>query len=277
MRWTKAGHDRLSPLVGQRTRDLIEAQQRLEETNQDLERRVQAGIAALREAERMAAYGTLVAAVAHEVRHPIFAIQSAAYVLAERLGRNADLEPQLKILEQETRRMTAVMDDLLEFARPPQLLLGSIDPLKLLRDAAETFRATEPDLAVEFEAGDRRDLPRVRADRDRIHQVLINLMQNAQKHADGATTITLGVEPRAGERPAVLLEVTDNGAGIAPQNLQRIFEPFFTAGRGTGLGLPIARRIVQEHGGSIEVESAPGSGASFRVVLPIGGPEDGPG
>ena len=226
---------------------------------------------ALREAERMAAYGTMVASVAHEVRHPIFSLKIAAYVLMERLKGNRELDDQLRILDRETKRMSALMDDLLEFARPPELAPAETDPARLLHEAAEEFAVAhqgDSPAAVAFDIED--GIGRVNLDPARMLQVLINLMENAQRHAEGLTTITLAAEAQDG---AVIIGVADDGAGIPDEIRPHIFEPFRTGGKGTGLGLSIVQRVVEDHGGSIRVGDNGGSGTVFRITIPCHLPE----
>jgi len=270
----------LSTLVAVRTEALTIAQDQLKDWNRTLEGRVQEATLAVKESERMAAYGHMVAGVAHEVRHPIFALQAAAYVLTDGLAERTDLRPQLNILERETKRMTTLMDDLLQFARPAELVFAPADVKALLHSAVETYRDEHPGdaIAIEVQAAD--GLPAVVLDRSRLAQVLLNLMDNARKHAAGLTRITLTAQadgpvaatgPVAGKDggPAVRLSVANDGAGVAAEHLSRLFEPFYTTGRGSGLGLAIVRRIVQDHSGTIDVESKPEGGTVFTIGLPI--------
>lgn len=261
---------------GLRVRHLIRRQRQLEqvvndrtaeiaEVNRTLEARVEEGIAKLREADRMAAYGTLVAGVAHEVRHPIFAIQMASYVLQQELGGNERIADQLKVLDRETRRMTALTNDLVEFARPAALEKTRADVPLLLREAVATFKAEHPKTGADVNVAVGERLPEVLLDTARIVQVLVNLMENAHKHAKGLTRI--GLSARL-ERGKILLEVVNDGSTIPPEVLPRLFEPFFTTGRGTGLGLSIVKRIVEQHGGSVAVASFPDAGTRFTLTLP---------
>ncbi len=258
---------RLQTLVEERTRELTEATRRLDLANQDLERRVALGIEKLRESERMAAYGQMVAAVAHEVRHPVFALRAAAHVVNERLGSGSDVAPQLRTLATETERLNVLMSDLLEFARPSALHRASATAADLLAEAREVFAEEEEarvPVVVEVEPG----LPRLCVDRVRLVQILLNLMRNAITHAAGLSRITLRARARPVKgRPGVRLIVADDGCGIRPDLLARIFEPFVTSGRGTGLGLSIVRRVVEAHGGEIGVEPEPGGGTAFQIDL----------
>ncbi|MCC6624960.1 MAG: hypothetical protein IT385_27180 [Deltaproteobacteria bacterium] len=261
----------LAHLVALRTRELALAKEALEEMNTNLEHKVAAAVDALRSAERMAAYGHTVAGVAHEVRQPLFALSTATFLLGQKLRDRPELVRDVQGLERETRRMNRVMEELLEFAKPRELLLGPAAIEALVREAVEIFRAEhDPDATTPLELALAPDLPAARVDVTRLQQVLVNLLHNAKKHAAGMTRVKVGARVE-GER--VVIEVADDGRGIAPADLPRVFEPFFTTG-GTGLGLAITRRIVEDHGGAITVESGT-SGTTFRVALPIGGPADG--
>ncbi|MCU0230879.1 MAG: ATP-binding protein [Acidobacteria bacterium] len=245
--------------VAARTTELAEA-------NRTLEQRVADGIERLRGAERMAAYGEMVAGVAHEVRHPIFSLRSAAYLIAHKAGPLKDeIAQPLAALDRETARMTRLMDDLLHFARPPALRRAPTALRPLLETAAATVRdgGGWDDLALEIDAS--AALPEVPLDRDRMLQVLVNLLENARKHASGLTLVRLAARAVPN---GVELEVENDGAGMGPGVREQIFEPFFTRGSGTGLGLAIVRRIVTDHGGTIAVDSTPESGTRFTIRLP---------
>jgi signal transduction histidine kinase len=220
----------------------------------------------LRESDRMAAYGTLVAGVAHEVRHPIFAIQMAAYVLQQKLAGKGGLEEQVRVLDRETKRMTALTDDLLEFARPSKIVRSRTAVGPMLREAVEAFRSEHPGATAVIEVEAPRALPEVDLDRARFVQLLVNLMENAHKHAKGLTRIGVTAEIRDG---AIRFEVANDGSAIPPEALPRLFEPFFTTGRGTGLGLAIVKRIVEEHGGTIDVRSVQDEGTWFALTVPL--------
>ena len=271
----RARERELERVVLDRTRELSEAKGALEESNRTLERRVEDATRVIKEKERMAAYGLMVASVAHEVRHPIFALQAASYLLRTDTKDGARLAPQVDIIEREIGRMAGLMDDLLEFARPAALMLAPADPGSLLAQAVETYRTEHGDaVAIVVSADD--DLPAVVMDRDRILQVLVNLMDNAQKHARDLRRITLFARTEKAssesDRSRVRLAVANDGAGIPAESLPHLFDPFYTTGRGSGLGLAIVRRIITDHAGTIDVESRPEAGTTFTVLLPVAGP-----
>jgi signal transduction histidine kinase len=249
----------LEQLVAERTAQIAEA-------NRTLESRVAEGVEKLREVDRMAAYGTLVAGVAHEVRHPIFAIQMAAYVLQQELAGNDAIEDQLSVLERETRRMTSLTDDLVDFARPSAIVKARANVEAILREAVDSFRAEHPDVCATIEIAVGGSLPEARLDTARIVQVLVNLMENAHKHAKGLTRIGLGARVVDGR---LILDVENDGSAIPAEALPRLFEPFFTTGRGTGLGLSIVKRVVEGHGGTVSVHSADGERTRFTLSFPV--------
>jgi len=258
----------LSRLVDERTTELAASQKELEGMNASLAQRIEDAVAKLRSAERMAAYGHTVAGVAHEVRQPLFALGTTAFVLGDKLRDRTDLKADLQLLERETRRMNRVMEELLDFAKPRGLLLGPNSVAGLVQESIEVFRAEhDPDNKVPIGVVLADGLVDIRVDTSRIEQVLVNLMHNAQKHAAGLTQLSISARQDAEN---IVIELADDGGGIRESDLLRIFEPFFTTG-GTGLGLAIASRIIEDHEGSIEVSSSP-RGTTFRIALPIHGP-----
>ncbi len=265
----------LEGLVNARTNELAVAQGELVAINASLAERVDEAVLELRQAERMAAYGHTVAGVAHEVRQPLFALGTTAFVLGDKLRDRPDVKADLQLLERETRRMNRVMEELLDFAKPRGLLLGPSNVTELVRDAIDVFRAEhDPEAKVSIVVSADEGLVDVRVDASRIQQVLVNLMSNAQKHAAGMTELRVTCA-RADDR--IVIDVSDDGAGIPESDRARVFDPFFTTG-GTGLGLAIASRIIQEHGGTLTVAAADASqgiaarGTTFRITLPIHGP-----
>ena len=267
---------RLARLVDERTRELSEATRSLdvanrdlEEANASLERRVASGIAALREAERMAAYGQMVAAVAHEVRHPIFALQASTFVLGDLVRGKPECAAHLKTLETQTRRLELLMRDLLEFAKPDALQRAPTGVGDLVQEAVETFRNERRDCPPVTVAVEDR-LPAVCVDRFRLGQALVNLLHNAATHGHGLTGITVRARRHAGaDGERVRISVADDGRGIPESMRARLFDPFVTGGAGAGLGLAIVRRVLRAHGGEASAEPAPKAGAVFHLDVPV--------
>lgn len=264
----------LEAAVLERTADLETARRDLEQANSTLERRVEEGVAALRDADRMAAYGHLVAGVAHELRHPLFAVQTAAHLLSSRFGDCAEAEQEVALLGQETARIQLLLEDLLELARPKNPTLIPTDLGPLLKEVVASYEAAcagdggaSLPIDTQFEGG----LPRVTGEREKLVRMLLNLLHNARQHA-GASHLVLRAEvrePANGESRRLVLSVRDDGIGIPQSRQATLFEPFVSGTGGTGLGLAIARRIAESHGGSIRVDSDIGHGTTFVVELPL--------
>jgi signal transduction histidine kinase len=218
------------------------------------------------QSEKLAALGQLSATIAHEVRNPLAVIRSAAQSLAETLpAGDAEAHRACSFITQEIDRLTSVTGSLLAFARPlklaerPVAVRALFDGALLL--ASDELRAKDVRIARREPA----DLPPVRADEDLIRQVLLGLLSNAAEAVPRGGEVALAART-AGD--AVELEVADSGPGVPREIRSRIFEPFFTTrSRGTGLGLAVARHIVEAHGGRIEVGEHAGGGARFTVRL----------
>ncbi len=272
LRSVRLRQQELESAVQRRTTDLELARAELAEANETLAQRVEDGIRALRDADRMAAYGHLVAGVAHELRHPLFAIQTAAHLLDSRLSSRQEVRRELDLLAGESRRIELLLEDLLELARPQAPILVPIDPGDLVADVVATFEAglREDEQALPVRVAVEDALPRIAAEREKLLRMLVNLLNNARRHA-GATHVALAAvaidDPMQG--PCVRFSVADDGVGIAAPRLATLFEPFVSFGGGTGLGLTIAKRIAESHRGSIRVDSVVGRGTTFIVTLPI--------
>jgi len=221
----------------------------------------------LAHAEKLAAIGELAARIAHEIRNPVTAARSLAQQLAREPGQPWVAEHRL-ILE-ELDRVERQMGDLLRFARREELRFEPVDLGDLARGTLDALRPRldAAGIAAALEAA-----PGVvaRADRDKLRQVLVNLLENARDAlATSPSPRRVTVAVRNGEGVATL-SVTDNGPGVPADALPRLFEPFFsTKQTGTGLGLAIARHAVEAHGGAIVAAPAEGAGLTFRVTLPL--------
>jgi signal transduction histidine kinase len=177
------------------------------------------------------------------------------------------LEEGTQAIGEEVRRLKRIVDEFSRFARLPAPELAPVPAAELLSSLLALYPVPPPGVALvrEVEA----DLPAVRADRDQILQVLLNLATNAVEAMPGGGTLRVGAR-REGQ--AVAFAISDSGPGVAAEDLPRVFEPYFTTKEGgTGLGLAIARRIAEEHGGNLDLESTPGRGATFTLRLPVAG------
>lgn len=235
----------------------------------------------LQQTEKLAAVGTLAAGLAHEIGAPLHVIRGRADLV---LTRDPALEVRarnLRIIIDQIDRITLIVKNLLGYARRREPRPAPVDVGRLVRDVAEFVEGDAERLGASVVVSAPAEGPVVSADPDLLHQVVLNLVMNALQAldaAEGPRLLEIGVsETGAPPEASVVLDVTDSGPGIPPELRQRIFDPFFTtreAGGGTGLGLAVARGIVEDHGGTIRVATnGPGKGgARIRVLLPKGGP-----
>ncbi len=222
-------------------------------------------------ADRLAAMGELTAGVAHEVRNPLGVIRASVQLLEESRVDPERIRQATDVIKQEIDRLDKVIKALLDFGRPSSPTLAPVDVEEVVRDVVLFTERFAKRANVRIESGLKGDLPRVRADADQLKQVLLNLVSNAVQ----------AMEDRADDRPGaitiasnlvggyVTLSVADDGPGIPLEALSKVFDPFYsTRADGTGLGLTIVHRIVDDHHGHIEVESGEDSGTRFTISLP---------
>lgn len=228
---------------------------------------ISAARARLAQSEKLAALGQLATAIAHEVRNPLAVIRSAAQGLGESAPpEDAEAHRACAFITAEIDRLSNVITSLLAFARPPQLEPRAVRVGALFDRALLLAGDDLAESGIRVSRHDPGDVPPVRADPDLVCQVLLGLLANATAVVPSGGEITL--EARAAN-DSVELAVADSGPGVAPELRERVFEPFFTTrARGTGLGLAVARQIVEAHGGRIDVVDRPQGGARFVICLP---------
>jgi signal transduction histidine kinase len=216
--------------------------------------------------ESLAAVGEFAAGLAHEVRNPLTAIQVDLQYVENELPPDSSLrEPQSKALA-EIRRLNATVGDALRVARSGQVRVRAMDLREPFSAAvgAALPRFRERGAILEVDLGE--DPLSLDGDPDALEQLFLNLLLNAAEALDRGGAASILIDPQESE---ISVRIRDNGSGMAPEVRARVFEPLFsTRAEGTGLGLPIARRIAVAHGGEIRVESAPGSGTTVEVRLP---------
>jgi signal transduction histidine kinase len=225
--------------------------------------------------EKLAAIGRLAAGIAHEVRNPLGVIRASASMVQEHFAAGDEAYRACTFIREEIDRLNGLISSLLTFARPAELRLQTITIEHVIDRALQltTEELRRRDITVAREHNG--SLPPVTADPDLVVQVVFGLILNA---AEAINQHGLIIVRTVNDRDEVCVDVIDTGPGVAPADAERIFEPFFTTkATGTGLGLPMAARIVRAHGGLIEVVSDQGTreqvaGARFRVRLPVSGP-----
>lgn len=230
----------------------------------------------VRRVDRLAALGRLSAGVAHEIRNPLAGIRTTAEILRSRIDDGDDRAQFVDVILEETARLDRIVGSLLQFAKPPEPRVEPVEVRPLLQRAARLAAGRAADRRVTVRVTEMPTLPAVRADRDQILQVVLNLLLNAVEATPEGGEIRASAEG-AGEDGPVRLIVEDDGPGVAAAVRERIFDPFFTTkAGGTGLGLSISQGIVARHGGSLRVEET-GSGTRAVVTLPVAGVRNGGG
>jgi signal transduction histidine kinase len=229
----------------------------------------------MRRADRLASLGTLIASLAHEIRNPLVSIKTFTQLLPERIDDAEFRDYFLKVASGEIDRLTGLINELLGFARPSELrpqgedINGLIEKMGVL--VSTEARKKNIALTKNYMA----DLPQIKVDPEQIKQVLLNILLNAIQATNGegkiwieTRVVQVSIEEK--NESFIQVEIRDTGMGIPKENLERIFDPFFsTRPEGSGLGLAISHQIIHEHGGFIQVDSEVGKGTSFKVHLPL--------
>jgi PAS domain S-box-containing protein len=230
------------------------------------------------QAEKLAAVGQLAAGVMHEINNPLATIAACAESLAIRMQETGECAPgdldYLRLIDGEVQRCKRIVDTLLDFSRPRPSVKEPTDVNAVIRQTLFLLKhhprfkviavQTDLDPAIALD---------VRANGEQLVQVFMSLLINAVDAMAEQGTVTIRTRRGRHLGEAVIAEVTDEGHGIPRSEVTKIFEPFYTTkapGRGTGLGLSICYSIVAEHGGRLQVDSTPGQGSTFRVLLPAG-------
>jgi PAS domain S-box-containing protein len=224
----------------------------------------------LRRSHTMAALGSLVAGVAHEVRNPLFGISSTLDAFDARFARQGAYGSYVQALREQLARLTTLMNDLLAYATPTRLELARGRFEDVVARALSAVASLQQRVRVGIDTRLASDLPALRMDERRLTLVVRNLLENAMQHAGAPGRVSLEVLLVRDKGGAWLeCRVEDDGPGIAPEDLPHVFEPFFTRRQGgTGLGLAIVQRIVDDHGGSVAACNREGGGARLTVSLP---------
>ncbi len=224
----------------------------------------------LRRSQTMSAMGALVAGVAHEVRNPLFSISANVDALESELGGPGGHTESMRLLRSQVARLSRLMQDLLDYGKPPVLNRTATRPADLVRRAVRSCGPLAREHEVTLEQEVTPGLPELELDAGRMDQVFENLVANAIQHSPrgGRVRVAAGFAPDPAA--SVAFKVENEGADLVSTDIPRLFEPFFSQRKGgTGLGLPIAQRITETHGGRVIGASRPGGGAVFTVTLPV--------
>ncbi len=225
---------------------------------------------ALVQSEKMSAFGQLGAGIAHEIKNPLTGILGYAQLSMRKLDEDHPIVRNLKRIEKETKRCKEIIDNLMRFARQETLEYEATDVNEVVENAAQIVDHQLSVNQVKLEKNLAPDLPQIEGNSNQLQQTIMNFMINAQQAMDGEPGIVSASTYQQGD-DKIVIEISDNGPGIPKDIQSKIFEPFFTtkeAGKGTGLGLSVTFGIIRDHHGEIQLESEPGEGATFRIVLP---------
>jgi signal transduction histidine kinase len=219
-------------------------------------------------AAKLATVGELTASIAHELNNPLQTVSLRVESLSMRLSGDPAALEALSVVEKELDRMANLVKNLLQLSRREEQRVSTVNVAEELEKAVELLHYHLRKCGIEVRKDFQPGIPMIMADPEHLRQVFLNLFTNASDAMPSGGTLTL--RARGGQN--LLIEIVDTGTGIAAADLPRVMETFFTTkppGKGTGLGLPICRRIVEAHGGRISIESEPGKGTTVRIVLPV--------
>jgi PAS domain S-box-containing protein len=227
----------------------------------------------LRRSETMSAMGSLVAGVAHEVRNPLFSISATVDALESELGDQEAYAELTDLLRSQVGRLRQLMRDLLDYGKPPALRCAPVHPREIIRRAARACatlaREREVNISDAVPEEIEQELESLYVDPGRMEQVFQNLIANAIQHTPRTGTVHAFARLDEDDEGATVFVVEDDGTGIEPDEIPRLFEPFFSRRKGgTGLGLSVVQRIVEAHGGRVTAANREGGGARFTVRLP---------
>ncbi len=221
----------------------------------------------IRRKEKLAAIGGLAAGVAHEIRNPLSSIKGIASYFKSKFDEDSDDKEAAGVMIQEVDRLNRVISELLEFARPTQLSLKSTYVNDLLEHSVRLIQqeASTKGITIKLNLSQQRLAAEI--DSDRFSQCLLNLYLNALQAMDNGGQLTIGNSVSEGS--LIKIEIKDTGSGIKSEDLNKIFDPYFTTKtKGTGLGLAIVHKIIEAHKGQIKVRSVSGQGTAFTIVIP---------
>ncbi|MDD3815071.1 MAG: ATP-binding protein [Desulfocapsaceae bacterium] len=221
----------------------------------------------LRRSERLAALGKMAAGVAHELRNPLSSIKGLAILLKSRFQEKSSDQETADILVQEVERLNRSIGELLDYARPQKLNKDNIRPEEVVHKAVSLVRMDAESMGVRMKVLMEDNLPMLSADQDKLNQVFLNLFLNSIQAMEQGGQLDIQVTAQGRN---VLFAIKDTGCGVRKEDLPRIFDPYFTTKpEGTGLGLAMSMKIVEEHGGTMSFQSEPDVGTTVIVTLPV--------
>jgi len=228
-------------------------------------------------AEKLALVGKLAAGMAHSIRNPFTSVKMRLFSLGRTLQLTEPQKEDFDVISEEIRHVDTIVQNFLEFSRPPKLRMEIVSPSTIIDQTLQLLVHRLKSYDVDVTVERTQPLPKIALDPEQLKEVFVNLLINACEAMEkgGSIRITELQTADASGRPGVGIRIADTGPGIPPEIRDKVLQPFFTTkDNGTGLGLSIAERIVSEHQGCIAVESRPGAGAVFTIILPNQEPHD---
>ena len=226
----------------------------------------------LLQSEKLALVGKLAAGTSHSIRNPLTSVKMRLFSLSRSLDLDSDQKEDFDVISKEISHIDTIVQNFLEFSRPPRLMLQSVSPSDVVDQAIQLLQHRLESYEVFIKIQRQEPLPLVQADPEQLKEVLVNIIINACEAMGRGGSIVIyeeAVIERETFRSAVI-RISDNGPGIPDTVQSKVMEPFFTTkDEGTGLGLSIASRIVQEHGGRLNIKSKEGKGSTFSIMLPL--------
>jgi two-component system NtrC family sensor kinase len=219
--------------------------------------------------EKLASIGRLAAGIAHEINNPLTGVLTFAHLIRDRQVDESQDREDVELIIQETQRAAEVVQGLLDFARERPVTKAQLDVNAVIQRIVRLVENQKEMRRVHIEQQYAENLPDILGDANQLQQVLLNLFLNAAAAMPEGGILSVATRV---EDAQITIVVADDGCGIEPEHLDQIFDPFFTTkpvGQGTGLGLSVSYGIIDQHGGSIEVESEPGRGSVFTIRLPV--------
>jgi signal transduction histidine kinase len=220
----------------------------------------------MRRAAQLASVGELASGIAHEIKNPLIGVASGVDLLSKQVGTEPESAAILDQMHAQVRRIESAIQDLLSYASPKEPLFTWTVPEQLVERIIALVRPQADAAGVGITSRHAETLPAIHVDPELLTQALVNLALNAIQAMEPGGTLQISLE---GAEDDVRFSISDTGRGIAPDEIQRIYRPFYTTKhRGSGLGLAITRGIVERHSGHITIESTPGEGSTFTLVIP---------
>jgi len=261
-------HDELGELA-ERFNQMVHSMKESRDSLQDAYEKLVRTQKQLIQSEKLAAIGEFVASIVHEIRNPLSAVKMNLRILETKCSTHGSVEEHFQLAKSQTERLEKMMTSLLDYAKPITLNRQSVRLEDLLNGVLREAETQSEGYHVELKFHDASKM--ISVDSETVHQVLLNVLLNALQASNPGGRIFLKTEDTVwDDMPACLISVKDEGHGIAPENMTRLFEPFFTTHKqGTGLGLPNSKKIIEAHGGTIRVRSQEGEGTDVEIIIPM--------